>query len=157
MAERIVTGVKELDRKLKLLDRKAANRAARAGLNKGARLSAKKIKAEIPSKQKSIRKAIGSSGAKKQANGITTAKAGAGVGKRTKAVDRANKPGVGISKQNIHWWVLGTNQRTRKGGGSTGAMPPHPIVKRAVGSGVDIIAAIKEGTMTQFAKEVAKL
>lgn len=40
----------------------------------------------------------------------TKAKVGFGVGKRTKQGAR-NRPGIGVSKQNIHWFVLGTAKR----------------------------------------------
>ena len=159
MAERILTGDKALDRKLKFLERKAANRAARAGLGKGARLAAKKIKAEVPSSLKSVRRAIGHS-VKKGKGGITTAKAGAAVGKasKAKAPKRSSGGGVGISRANIHWWILGTGDRTQKTTGrATGKMPAHGVVKAAVAKSMSSIkSAIREGVKSSLMRAAKK-
>lgn len=165
MAERIVTGLKEIDDALKYLERQAANRIARAGLAKGARLAAKQIKQQVPASLKNIRKAIGSTVRKAkggESKGITAAKAGAGVGtasQRAKSIqkDRGKKKGVGISAQNIHWYILGTTARQTKTGHSTGRMPAHPIVKQALsGSIAQIESAIVSGARAAYEREVAK-
>lgn len=158
--ERILTGQKDLDRRLKELGQAPANRAARAGLNKGARLAAKLIKRQIPAKYKGIRAAIGSS-VKATKGGVTKAKAGAAVGKASKlkgAPKRSSKGGVGIRANNVHWFLLGTQERKREGGGETGVMPAFPAVKKAMSGGnAQVVAAIREGTQTQLAKEIVKL
>jgi len=146
MPERILTGDKALDRKLKNLGRKAANRAARAGLGRGARMAAKRIKSEIPSSLKSVRRAIGSS-VKKGTGGITTAKAGASVGKGSKA------------GKTIHWWILGTAERTQATTGrSTGKSPAHGVVVSAVSKAAGSIkAAIQEGVAKSIMRAAKKL
>lgn len=163
--ERVLTGDKALDRRLKSLERKAANRAARAGLWKGARLAARLIKKEVPAKQKSVRRSIGSS-VKKDRSKVTKAKAGAAVGRArktsiAKAKSRdASRSGVGISAQNIHWFIMGTDNRTQNTTGrSTGSMPPHPMVKNAMQGGGSraVVAAIKEGTENKLIKEAQKI
>lgn len=165
MAERIVTGVRSLDRKLKRLARKSANKAARSGLGKGARLGAKLVKKEIPSKQKGIRKAIGSSvkKAKGGANkGITQAKFGTAGKRKASATAAENRdkrrPGVGISSQNVHWWITGTAKRTqKKTGRNTGKMPAHPVVKDAMKGGLSQVKkAVIAGTKAAIVREMKK-
>lgn len=158
MSERIVTGDKALDRRLKRFARKPANRIARAGLNKGARLAAKQIKQKVPSRLKSVRAAIGSS-VKKSKHGVTQAKAGAAVGKsrRKKSPKRTTGFGEGISRQNVHWWVLGTEERQREDTGqNTGKMPEQPVVREGFKSG-PVMTAIKEGSTKQIKRELAKV
>lgn len=162
---RIIFGIPELDKRLEGLKIAVANRCARAGLTKGARLAAKKIKAEVPSKDKHLRKAIGSSVKKQKGGpnrGYTQAKAGAAVGRASKATEkkaRGNRGGVGISAENIHWYILGTQERTvKKTGQRSGKMPANPIVQRAMASGKSqVIEAIKEGTLTSIDRERMKL
>lgn len=157
--ERILTGDKALDRKLKFLERKAANRASRAGLGRGARVAAKAIKQEIPSSAKGIRRSIGSyvkKASRGAARGITEAKAGFSVGsaaKRAASIEknRGGKPGVGISTQNVHWWVLGTERE------KTGSTEPHDIVKPAVTGAMSAIkSAIREGVKASLMRAAKK-
>lgn len=170
MAERILTGQRRLDKNLAKLTRSVANKIARAGLSKGARLAAKKIKAEIPSRQKSVRASIGSSVRKATsgaAKGLTTAKAGANVGRQTaakqkRAAERAQKrggqAGSGIGPANVHWYLLGTGERRHKLGRRTGRMPEHPVVKQAMSKGQgEVIRAIATGVKDALMREVKKL
>lgn len=157
MAEFIVTGVKELDKQLKKLDRKTNNKVARAALSKGASVGAKAVKKEIPSLQKSARKAIGHS-TKKRSGAVTVAQFGT-TGKRTASTKKAKSPsgGVGISKYNIHWYLMGTKDRYHKNGRFTGRMPAND----AVASGAkkakpQIKKAMIERAKAVLAKEVAK-
>lgn len=130
MAEFIVTGIKELDRELEKLDRKTRNKVARSALSKGASVGAKAVKKEIPSLQKSVRKAIGHS-TKKRQGAVTVAQFGT-TGKRTGSVKRARSKsgGVGISKWNIHWYLMGTANRKHKKGKPTGRMPAADAVTK---------------------------
>lgn len=172
-AVRTILGIPELDARLEGLQLAVANRVARGALAKGARLAAKKIKAEIPSGQKQLRKAIGSS-AKKQKRGPNKgwveAKAGAAVGKKaakqkaeaeqTKAQRKAaKKAGVGISAANIHWYIMGTAERTvKKTGQRVGRMPANPVVQKAMASGKGpVLNAVKEGVMDGIEREREKL
>ncbi len=131
MSEFILTGVKQLDRHLKNLERKTGNRIARGALSKGAQIGSKAVKKEIPSRQKSARKAIGWT-VKKNKQKVTEAKFGT-VGKRSASLKRGKKHsgGVGISKRNIHWLILGTGERTqKKTGKSVGKMKGVDYVGR---------------------------
>ena len=54
----VVTGVRELDMLFNNLSKGMANRIARPGLAKAGRLAVKKIKAQVPSRLKEIKKLI---------------------------------------------------------------------------------------------------
>lgn len=55
---------------------------------------------------------------------IDTAKVGFGVGRQRKPAQR-DRPGVGVSKSNIHWFVLGTQDRYTKKGYYRGKVQPY--------------------------------
>lgn len=158
--ERILTGDKEIDRKLKFLERRAANRAARAGLAAGGRVLVKAIKQEVPSHLRTVKKAFGSRVKKDKRAGVTQAKAGAAVGKRPrgKPAKRSSAAGVGISRRNIHWWILGTGPRTqKKTGRATGRMPQHPVVKTALAkTRPDVVRKIAETVNIQLLRLAAQ-
>lgn len=172
-AERIILGIPQLDARLQLLKTAVANKCARAGLSKGARLAAKLIKSEIPSKEKSARRAIGSSVKMQKSGpnrGFTEAKAGAAVGqkkgkrqqeaeKEKSARKAAKKSGVGISAANIHWYIQGTKERTvKKTGQRAGRMPANPVVKKAMASGKGpVVLAVRVGTMAAIHREARKI
>lgn len=142
---RIVTGDKEIDKALgEIAKVGTANRIARSGLLKSVRVVVKGIKAEIPGKQKSIKKWI-KGYVKKGKKGVVNAKAGA-VGKQPDAIDlagqkRGDKEGVGITARNIHWYLIGTKRRQPKKksvmktfrgrwmGKEVDEMPAHPAVR----------------------------
>jgi hypothetical protein len=156
--EFIVTGIPELDKELDRLDRKVRNRVARSALAKGASIGAKAVKAEIPSLLKSVKRSIGTS-VKKGKDGITIAKFGT-VGKR-KASFKRNKEhsaGVGISKQNAHWFFMGTAKRTQKKTGRvTGKMPSNDAVSRGAKAAMPAIkAGVTKRAKERLAKEIAK-
>ena len=160
-----ITGDAGLMRALKTLKDSAAKRAMQRGLNKGAQEGRKAVKASVPSRYKEIRKAIGWRAIKRSKNkNEPGAKIGAAVGKRgksskTSAKIRTGRKGVGISKKNIHWWFLGTQQRTTKAGKQTGRMPAQndavSVVLRKNGGRISQV--IKTYTWQGFQKEVAKL
>lgn len=160
----ILTGVEELDAMLKAVGTKVGNRAARAVLAKAVRLAVKKIKAKVPSSQKSVRKAIGGNVKKRKGGadrGLTTAKAGAAVGMKSKArlkSKRGGKPGVGIGPENVHWFILGTDERTVKSTGqNVGKMPAHPIIKEAMAAGGgEIVALMKRELRPAIERETNK-
>lgn len=133
-----------------------------AGLNKGAQRSVKVIKAEVPSRYKTVRKAIRWRALKRKQNrNQPGVKVGAGVGKRQKTTfaDRSGRRGVGISTNNIHWWFLGTEKRFRKDGKPTGEMKPQndPIYQILRKDGGTIRREILKGAVTSFRKELGKL
>lgn len=157
----ILTGVKECDAMLKAVGVKVGNRAARSVLAKGVRLSVKRIKAQVPSSHKSVRKAIGGSVKKQKGGadrGITKAKAGAGVAKKNAPPKGGTKGGVGIGPANVHWYVLGTKERTvTTTGQKAGAMPAHPIVKDAMASGGgEIVGMMKREMRPAIERETKK-
>lgn len=146
----ILTGVPAFDAKCRRLAGPALNRIARSGIRSAKTVVVQAMRAAAPTE--SLRQAIGGRMLKsKEGFG---AKAGGGVGKRMGSkgakprVGRGTK-GVGISARNIHWYVLGTDEREtgsvqrrnklqgkyRKPTGhaihSTGRMPAHPFIARA--------------------------
>lgn len=158
-----LTGVEELDVMLKAVGKKIGNRAARAVLSMAVRLAVKKIKAKVPSSQKSVRKAIGGNVKKRKGGadrGLTTAKAGAAVGMKSKArlkSKRGGRQGIGIGPENVHWYILGTNERATKSGRRTGKMPAHPIVKEAMAAGGgEIMALMKRELRPAIERETNK-
>jgi len=117
-----ITGDKAIDRRLANLSKRGSQRAITAGVNAGMTPIVKAIRAAINATSASselkreARKTVGKRF--KKARGRTReAKAGFAVGKKKK------QHGVGISSRNIHWPVLGTDERATKAGGSTGQMP----------------------------------
>lgn len=156
----ILTGVPECDAMLKAVGMKVGNRAARGVLAKGVRLAVKRIKAQVPSAHKSVRKAIGGSVKKQKGGadrGITKAKAGAAVARKHKSAGGTNG-GVGIGPENVHWYVLGTKERTvRSTGQRSGSMPPHPIVKDAMAAGGgEIVSLMKREMRPAIERETNK-
>jgi len=55
---------------------------------------------------------------------IESAKVGFGVGKQKKPAKR-DRPGVGVGKANIHWFVLGTDERQTRRGANRGKIAPR--------------------------------
>jgi hypothetical protein len=151
-----ITGIRELNRKLKQLSEKVQKKLVRAAMVASLRVTAKAIKSEVPSTWKEGRKAIGYSFKRGKTPGVTFAKAGVGAGmKKAKRAKAKQKPrighsGVGIGVGNLHWFILGTAERftgskrvgaRRKGvvnrrvstGNAvrrTGKLQPNAIVKR---------------------------
>lgn len=157
----ILTGVKECDAMLRAVGTKVGNRAARGVLAKAVRLAVKRIKAKVPSAQKSVRKAIGGSVKKQKGGadrGITKAKAGAGVAKKNAPPKGGTNGGVGIGPANVHWYVLGTkDRRVKKTGQNVGKMPAHPIVKEAMSSaGGEIVGLMKREMRPAIERETNK-
>ena len=149
--------LKRIDSLAKAMQKKIAKKAITAGV----RVMAKAIKKEIPSSQKSARKAIGysfkrpRSGAHKD---VVFAKAGAGAGLKKKRREKMRakqkgqerkKKGVGMGVSNVMWLLAGTEKRytgskraSRKKGSTkrvrtgnavryTGRMKRSGIVQRA--------------------------
>lgn len=154
--ERVVTGLDDIDKLLKKFERVHANAIAVAAIRGGAKRAAKSMKASIPSAEKRIRKAIGYRVVRGNSKRFTSAKAGASVGSskakfRSIEQDRDDKPGVGISAANIHWWILGTIPRVQKTTGKqTGAMPRQH-------AGLGQVAAQSSGTIFRDMRKAAQL
>ena len=121
-----LTGDSALIRMLESECPKIARAAMRNALAKAARYVAKMIKAQIPADQKRLKVVIGSRNGKSRKDKFSS-KAGPGVGAafKKKVKRKGDKPkGVGISGNNIHWLVLGTDDRfTKKTKKHTGRIP----------------------------------
>lgn len=120
-ADVTITGDKKIDRKLNRLTGSGQRRVARSGLGKGMTVLSRGIRNAIPPKYKSAKKTIGRRNKRNKTTKKHEAIVGLGVGKRRKSKKQRNpsKPGVGISRANIHWLVFGTPERK----GPRGAMP----------------------------------
>lgn len=100
----------------------------------------KQMKADVDRKVKEGRKGVRSRFKNKKKKNEITAKVGFGVGKKSKKAPakvnrKGNKAGgVGISAQNIHWWVAGTKRR-HTGGSMRGRVLGKP--QRNSGAGHD--------------------
>lgn len=111
MITAVVTGLPEIDAKLKRMYLKDANRIARAMLRTGSERAAQNIRAAIPASiaPKAADKGIGASTKR------GTAKAGIGVGNSQKyappVTRKRNRRGVGVSARNLHWFAIGTMDR----------------------------------------------
>ena len=157
-----LTGDKRLIKNLTKVRDSVARKAMRKALGKAVRLIVKGMKAAVPADLKGMKTAIGGSVGKAKsgdAKGQFTAKAGAAVGKAAKKVGKrsGSGKGVGISGRNIHWWILGTAQRTvRNTGKNVGAMPPQApeVVKQGFASASGPAAAVIKSTI---AAELAKV
>lgn len=105
--------------------------ALRGGMRKTARKMRPILRESTPSRR--IGKALARSLAyrvKTYKGTITSAKFGLGVGRKkrvAKSGKARNRPGVGLSRQNIHWAVLGTDERQTRKGAYRGAMPSFGI------------------------------
>lgn len=157
----ILTGVPECDAMLKAVGVKVGNRAARSVLGKAVRLAVKRIKSQVPSAHKSVRKAIGGSVKKQKGGsdrGITKAKAGAAVAKKNTPPKGGTNGGVGIGPANVHWYVLGTKERrVTSTGQQVGEMPAHPIVKDAMAAGSgEIVGLMKREMRPAIERETDK-
>lgn len=117
----IVTGDKELDRLLSSLPEKVQKKIARKALNAGLSIEVKAMRGAVPANMNDMKKAIGKSIKKSKKTGVVEAKAGAAVGIKKAKMEamenkqkglRAGRPGVGIGARNIHWFILGTEERT---------------------------------------------
>lgn len=127
----VLLGDKALTRKLDRLSKSGSKKAIVAGIRASMTPIAKAMRAAInaseasPKLKREARKTIGARFAKgfKQRN-VREAKVGFSVGKKKKAIAKATAAheggGVGLSAANIHWFVLGTDERQQKSGKATG-------------------------------------
>jgi len=167
----MITGDKELDKTLSRLTGAVQKRVVYAGLRKAGPIMSKAIKQRVPSRYKMARAAIGwrFDTARKSKKGIAGARAGAGVGKKTKARERhmekaearagSSRPGVGISRQNIHWFLLGSDTRRQyTTGRRTGRMPDKKSLVQSAYASVktQVVSAMKTRILQGIEKEKQK-
>ncbi len=141
-----ITGDKQLRRQLVHLEKRVAKRAMTAGINAGMTRLIKGMRAAIDATpapagysgdgwtntKKEARRSIGKRFRRGGTNrmGTTTAevaKTGFKVGKKKSKQDKRSKStsgGVGIGIANIHWFVLGTDERQQSSGRPTGKIEP---------------------------------
>ena len=112
--------MRQFQKNVRRLQEALPKKIARKALAEVGKLGVKKIKGEIPGRYRGVRKAIKWRQKKLRYNkGQPSIKIGAGVGKAkvqgeatTQKNNREGRPGVGFDARNIHWWFLGTKQRT---------------------------------------------
>ena len=141
MARKILTGDKELERTLRKLADKAADRVARNTLGAGVTVINKAQRQAAPVGPTGNAKAdIGKRNERNERSGVFEAKTGVGVGKKATKL----RKGI-VNAPHGHLIALGTKPRTRKTIGgkfsylkkptqqqlSTGTMPSNPFIKRA--------------------------
>lgn len=141
-------GDKALDRKLKRLSTTSSNRAITAGIRASMTPVARAMRSAVNASEASTslkreaRRAIGQRFAKAKGGpkrGIREAKVGFGVGQTEKvrarkvasgeaarAKGESSGKGVGVGVANIHWFVLGTDERVLKHGSERGPKAGHP-------------------------------
>jgi hypothetical protein len=144
------TGDKDLVRALQKLRDSVARRVMKPAVGKAIRVIAKEMKNSVPTPYKAM-KTLFASRVAVGTHGVIVAKAGAAVGaaskKKAKRKGGDKKRGVGISATNLHWLILGTDERTVKRtkmyrygrlidvtNWPTGKMPP--LLKEVVRQGV---------------------
>lgn len=112
--------MRQFQKNVRRLQEALPKKIARKALAEVGKFGVKKIKGEVPGRYRGIRKAIKWRQKKLKYNqGQPSIKIGAGVGKAkvqgeatTQKNNREGRPGVGLDARNIHWWFLGTKQRT---------------------------------------------
>jgi hypothetical protein len=128
----VVEGLDLLLKKMSVLENKSAEKILGAMVRAKLNVIGKQMKKDTSKKVKEGRKGVRARFKHKINKNMIKALVGFGVGKRKKnepkkANRRGNKKGgVGISAQNIHWWVAGTEQR-ETGRNTLGKQnPPEP-------------------------------
>ena len=125
----VVEGLDLLLKKMSVLENKSAEKILGAMVRAKLNVIGKQMKKDTSNKVKEGRKGVRARWKHKINKNMIKALVGFGVGKRKKnepkkANRQGNKRGgVGISAQNIHWWVAGTEQRETRYGSDRGTMP----------------------------------
>jgi hypothetical protein len=125
----VVEGLDLLLKKMSVLENKSAEKILGAMVRAKLNVIGKQMKKDTSKKVKEGRRGVRARFKHKINKNMIKALVGFGVGKRKKnepkKVNRQGnkKGGVGISAQNIHWWVAGTEQRRTRYGLDRGQMP----------------------------------
>jgi hypothetical protein len=139
-----VIGWRELDAMFQRLAEEGAKKALRAGVGAAMKPISQALRAAVDASgapkevKRQAKKLIGRRFDKKggRKKNEVRAKVGFAVGKqsqkkkltaheRYQAYKAGGAKGVGISSSDIHWFVLGTQQRATKAGHRTGKIPPE--------------------------------
>ena len=113
----VIEGLDQINRKLSYLEAKSADKVLSAMIRGQMKPIETQMKKDVDSQVKEGRKGVRSRFKNKKKKNYITAKVGFGVGKKKKTAPKivnrkgGKQGGVGISAQNIHWWVAGTKQR----------------------------------------------
>ena len=167
MPIRIYTNNEFLDSRLAELGSKSINRISRNAVRRGLTVLRQAMQAAVPAIAKTrghqtqtIKQAIGQSLKKSNVTSVTEGKAGAAVGiKRAASIaaakaGRGKRRGVGISANNIHWYIMGTASRYTKKKRHTGRMPAEGAVRRGAGNAMGRAQqTIYDAVKNQVAKE----
>ena len=125
----VVEGLDLLLKKMSVLENRSAEKILGAMVRAKLNVIGKQMKKDTSKKVKEGRKGVRARWKHKINKNMIKALVGFGVGKRKKnepkkANRQGNKRGgVGISAQNIHWWVAGTERRETRYGSDRGQMP----------------------------------
>ncbi len=177
----IISGDRQLIWVLRYVRGTAVWRITTAGAKEAAKVGAKAMKAEVPSKYKNAKRGIGWRALRKKESPDGGAKVGAKVGRTAKRAKqeeaslkkkggRSGKKGVGISGANIHWIIGGVGTKALKpkperetgerGGPKrrTGSVAPdmdsaEKILSRVSGL---MFSKFKEGARARLTKEISK-
>jgi len=171
MARKVITGDVALEKTLRHLADKSADKVAKAALGGSLTVLKRNIKKAAPvGATGNLKASIGSRFEKgsRQNKGKVRAIAGINVGKRTKAEKAA---GSRVRGPHAHLVALGTKARFRKTLGgkfsaiknpttdqlSTGVMPSNPFVKNAAGQGhAQMLLASQKRAAKALAREAVK-
>ncbi len=115
MKNEVVEGLDEILATLTTLETKSADKVLAAMIRGQMAPIQKQMKADTDSKVKEGRKGVRSRFKNNKKKNWILAKVGFGVGpkknQKPRRSKRTGRGGVGISAQNIHWWVAGTKDR----------------------------------------------
>jgi len=174
MARKFLTGDEELERMLKHLADRTADRIARSALGAGISAIAKDLRKAAPKGPTgNLKASIGRRMDKPRGKNAASAKAGLNVGKQTakKQAQIKLRSGGRVMAPHAHLVSLGTKQRTRtRLGGryasiaeptgqqlSTGTMPANDFVRRTVTANMSkFVAAMRKQAASRLESEAAK-
>jgi len=150
-----ITGDKALDKALNDIGTKVAARVMTRSIRAGLGVLREAIKDEVT--PRSVKRAIGSRFKKKKRNQGYRAVVGGAVGKRNKGKG-GTRGGVGIAKQNVHWYLMGTSGRQTASGAGRGSMPKNRAVAVAFQkSSATTMRRVTTKAREELLKEVKKI
>lgn len=131
-AQITIEGLKSVVASYANLTDKAGRQLATAAIRAGLKEIAKEIKKRIDPRIRHVRSTIGYRFKASPKKGITAAKVGFNVGGKKKNIQKRsgnNRGGIGISGQNVFWFIAGTSQRYRraKAAAIQNAEPPQRL------------------------------
>ena len=116
-----IKGLEDLTKSYNRITDDLGKQLARAAIRSGLQVVAREIKKRLDPRIKHVKHTIGYRFKASPTRGITAAKVGFNVGAKKGTSISAiyarsgrNKGGVGISGNNVHWFIAGTKQRFRR-------------------------------------------